>query len=445
MAEIREKIVKAYQFVLTDVWKIHPDDLSWKKSFLLKQLRIILLTVRGFHNDNCLLRASALTFYSLLSVVPVAAMAFGIAKGFGFEKFLEKWLFESFPGQEEVISQVILYANSYLESTRGGMIAGIGLGLLFWTVIKVLGNIEASFNAVWRVEKSRGFGRRFSDYLSIMLLGPVLLLLASSANVFITSQITMITEKIALLDMFSSIIFSLLKLTPLLLIWIMFSIMYILMPNTRVKLPCGVVAGFLAGAAFHIVQWGYITFQIGATRYNAIYGTFAALPLFLIWLQLSWIIVLFGAELSFASQNVHMHGFKEDAKRISPAFAKLLALRICTLILHGFSKAEKPLNARDIAKNLDMPIGLAHPILERLVESDVLSRIAPPDNSEAAFQPARDPALLTIHSVIDALENNGVDDLPVARTDELKTLSESMTALGETLEKSSANKHLKDI
>ncbi|MCP4691236.1 MAG: YihY/virulence factor BrkB family protein [Desulfobacterales bacterium] len=445
MTEIWAKILKAYQFVMTDVWRVHPGDLSFKKTFLLKQLRIIILTIRDFHKDNCILRASALTFYSLLSVVPVVAMAFGIAKGFGFEKMLEKELLEKFPGQEDIISQVIMFANSYLETTRGGMIAGVGMALLFWAVIKVLGHIEASFNAIWLVEKSRSFGRRFSDYLSIMLLGPVLLLLSSSANVFITSQITMITEKIALLDMFSSIIFSLMKFTPLLLYWVMFTIVYLLMPNTRVKLQAGGIAGFFAAAAFYVVQWGYIAFQIGAARYNAIYGSFAALPLFLIWLQLSWIIVLFGAELSFACQNVHMHGFKEEVKRISPAFAKLLALRICALIVQRFSRAESPLDAQGIAETLDMPIGPAYHILNRLVESDVLSRVDIPGNKAPAFQPARDAALLTVHAVIDALENNGEDHLPMAQSDELKTLSESLASFNTSLENSSANKLLSDI
>ncbi len=445
MAEIWAKIKSAYQFVMTDVWRIHSGDLSFKKLFFLEQLRIIILTIRSFRNDNCVLRASALTFYSLLSVVPVAAMAFGIAKGFGFEKFLEKWLFESFPGQDEIISQVIIFANSYLETTQGGMIAGVGLALLFWSVVKVMGHAEESFNVIWCVDQGRSFGRRFNDYLSIMLLGPFLMLLSSSANVYITSQIAIITEKIALLDMFSSIIFSLLKLTPLLLIWIMFSIMYILMPNTRVKLQAGVIAGFIAGVAFHLVQWGYIAFQIGAARYNAIYGTFAALPLFLIWLQLSWIIVLFGAELSFSIQNVHMHGFKEDVKRISPAFGKLLALRICALIVRGFTSSEKPLSAHRIAEILDMPIGLAHHILDRLVESDVLSIVSTREDKEPAFQPARDAALLTIHAVVEALENSGVDQLPVARTDELKTLSDSLEALNASLEKSPDNKLLKDV
>ncbi len=445
MVEIWAKIQRVYQFVMTDVWRIHPGDLSSKKTFFLQQLRVVMLTIRGFRNDNCVLRASALTFYSLLSAAPVAAMAFGIAKGFGFETFLETMLFESFQGQEKVISQLIHYANSYLESTRSDMIAGVGMALLFWSVVKVMSNAEESFNVIWCVERGRSLGRRFSDYLSIMLLGPFLLLLSSSVKVYIMSQITSITRRIELLDVFSPIILSLLKLTPLFLIWIMFSIMYILMPNIRVKLRSGVIAGFFAGSAFYIVQWGYIAFQIGATRYNAIYGTFAALPLFLIWLQLSWIIVLFGAELSFSIQNVHMHGFKEEVKRISPAFGKLLALRICTLIVQGFARAEKPLTAHRISQTLDMPIGLAHHILDRLVESDVLSIVASLDGKGSTFQPARDIDLLTVHAVVEALENNGVSHLPVGRTEELNSLSESLVAFSASLENSPANKRLKEI
>ena len=186
---------KMINFIKTDIWKIRLKDYSRSKSFFIKQLRILILAVRGFFEDNCILRASALTFYSLLSIVPIVAMAFGIAKGFGFQKLLEQQLFEKFPGQDEVMIQIVHYANSLLENTKGGMIAGIGVAFLLWSVIKLLGNIERSLNAIWKINKLRTFGRKFSDYLSIIIISPILVILSSSVTVFITTQITLITRK----------------------------------------------------------------------------------------------------------------------------------------------------------------------------------------------------------------------------------------------------------
>jgi len=241
-----------------------------------------------------------------------------------------------FSGQEEVLTTVISFANSLLANTKGGLLAGVGIMVLFWAVIKVLGNIEYSFNDIWGIKEGRTLGRKFSDYLSVMLLCPILMILASSVTVFITTQITLITAKVALLGMFSSIIFFVLKLLPYCLIWVLFTFLYIFMPNTKINFKSGILAGIIAGTLYQLVQWGYIVFQVGAAKYNAIYGSFAALPLFLIWLQLSWLIVLFGAELSFAHQNVDTYEFEPDSLNISDHFKKLLSLQTCHVLVKNF-------------------------------------------------------------------------------------------------------------
>jgi membrane protein len=210
-------------FITHGIWRIRLGTLPRNRSFLLKQLRIIILAFRGFAEDKCYLRASALTFYSLLSVVPAAALAFGVAKGFGLQKLLEKELIDKLKGQEEVVNQIVTFANSMLEETRGGLIAGIGVALLFWLTIKLLGNIEESFNDIWGIKQPRSYGRKLSDYLSVMLICPVLLILSGSITVFITTQITQITQKIDLLGAFSPIISLLLKTLPLCVIWLLFT------------------------------------------------------------------------------------------------------------------------------------------------------------------------------------------------------------------------------
>lgn len=415
------------------------------KYFLIKQLRILLLATRGFGQDQCPLRASALTFYSILSIVPVVAMAFGIAKGFGFQEVLEKQLLERFSGQEEVMIRVVDFAHSLLKNTKGGMIVSIGIVVLLWTVIKLLAHIEGSFNDIWEVKTPRSYGRKFSDYLSIILISPLLILMSSSATVFITTKITLITEKVALIGMFSPMIFFMLKLTPYFLVWILFIFTYILMPNTKVNFSAGFIAGIIAGTIFQAAQLAYILFQVGVAKYNAIYGSFAALPLFLIWMQLSWLIVLFGAEISFAYQYVDTYEFEPDRRQISPAFKRLLTLQIAHRVISTFSKGKMPLTASKLSQTLEIPIRLVLQLLDELVECEIFSITEIKGNEKLAYQPARDINIITIKSIIEALEQKGVDNIPVAQTPELQSLSEVLWTFSAEIEKSPANCLLKDI
>ena len=433
------------KFVTIDIWRFRARDLPKRKSFLIKLLRIFVLSIRGLIEDRGSLRASALTFWSALSVVPVVAMLFGIAKGFGFERTLERQLIEKLEGQEEVVSWIIKFAHSALETTRGGLIAGLGILILFWAIIKVLGNIEDSFNDIWGVKKGRPFLRKITDYLSLMMIGPVLLIMSSAATVLITSQIKIIVQKLSLLGAVAPFIFFLLKLLPYAAIWVLFIFMYLFMPNTKVRFGSGVLAGIIAGTLYQIFQWVYIGFQIGVAKYNAIYGGFAALPLFLIWLQVSWFIVLFGAEISFAHQNVHTYEFEPDCLRVSHSFKRLLSLRVVQLLVKDFSKGERWCDETEIAQKLEIPIRLVRQLLFELVEAGIISPVRLDDYDTSAYQPARSPEKLTINYVLNALENHGSDDIPVARSEELKSLSESLRSFDELIERSPANVPLRDI
>jgi len=442
---IRDGVARFFAFIQVDIWRIRLADLPFGKSFLIRQLRIVILAIRGYDEDRCLLRASSLTFYTLLSIVPIVAMFFGVAKGFGFERRLQAELFDRFPGQEEVLSQIISFSNSLLEQTQGGLIAGIGLLVLFWSVLKVLGHIEMALNDIWGIEESRSWGRKFSDYFSIMLISPILVLMSGSVTVFITTQVAQITQRVALLGIFSPLISILLKLIPYVLIWILFTILYIIMPNTKVNFKAGLLGGVVAGTLYQLAQWAYISFQIGAAKYNAIYGSFAALPLFLMWLQISWWIVLFGAELSFANQNVDTYEYEPDSLKVSPGFKRLLALQIAHLLIKKFENGDRPLTDSQISARLEMPIRLVHSVLFDLAESGLASEIKTKSDKEFAYQPARDINKMTIQYVLEALDQKGTADLPVAKTKDYRALSDALQKFGEAMEKSPANKLLKDI
>lgn len=436
---------KVLDFLKKDVWRISLKNMPKYKVILIKYLRIILLAFRGYDEDKVSLRSSALTFYSMLSVVPVVAMGFGIAKGFGFDKHLEQQITENFSEQQEVLDYIITFANRFLENTKGGIIAGIGIAVLFWSVMKVLGNIESSFNAIWNIRKPRVWFRKFSDYFSMMLIAPVLIILATSSNVFISTQITRITTEFDLLGMISPLIFFLLKLIPYVLFWLVLTIVYMIMPNTKVKFKSAFIAGIISGTIFVFVQWLYIYFQVGVSKYNAIYGSFAALPLFLIWLQMSWLIVLFGAEVSFAVQNVEKYEFEPDTHNLSAYSWKVITLMVAHLLIKNFAKGEKAMTAAEISKKLEIPIRLVYDIIYKLVDSNIISEISTQHEKENAYQPAQDINNISVRNTLNTLDHCGTDKILAIASTEKDQIIKILNDFDIVIQNSKGTMLLKDI
>jgi membrane protein len=425
-------------FLQHGLWRVRIRTLPKYQYVLFRQLRIVMLAIRGFAEDRCQLRASALTFFTLLSIVPVVAMAFGVAKGFGFDQHLESILMEKMHGQEEVMAQVLEFSNAMLANTKGGLIAGVGIALLFWAVIKLLGNIENSFNAIWGIKRGRSMGRKFSDYLSVMLICPLLLIVASSMTVFITSQVTMVAAQLAVLGPVSALILLSLKIIPYAIVWTLFTFIYLFMPNTKVSFSAGVLAGITAGTIYQCVQWAYIFFQMGVAKYNAIYGSFAALPMFLVWLQASWLVVLFGAEISFAVDNEETFELEHDSKHTSHRFKRLLSLKIVEICAKHFD-GQGPLDVRTIAGQLDAPIRLVRELLFELVEANVLSEVTDGNAKSERYQPAQDIGQLTLKHVLDLMDRHGNDDVTVVNEQALAGISQHMEALDTLVRQSSDN------
>ena len=439
------RTMEGIRFLRGDIWRIREKDLPRRKSLLLRTLRVVILSVRGVSSERVALRASALTFYSLLSVVPVAAMVFGIAKGFGFEGNLEGLLLSSLEGQEEIVRKIVDFAHALLEDVKGGFIAGLGLLILFYTIIKILSNIENALNDIWGIKKSRSLSRKITDYLSVMLIGPVLFFMSSTLTVFISGSVRQIVEGTSVLRVISPGISFLLQFLPFISLWLLFSFVYIFIPNTKIKFSSGILGGIIAGTLYHLFQWFYISLQIGVAKYNAIYGGFAALPLFFIWMQIGWLIVLFGAEIAFAHQNVETYEFEQECLTVSHAFKRLLSLRIVHLMVRNFWRGGKPYISRQIAHDLEIPIRLVNEILFELVASGLVSEVKADEGRGIAYEPARDPETMTIKNVVDTLEQHGSDDIPVAQTEELRQLSESLKTFSDLVEKAEANRKLKEI
>lgn len=390
-------------FLSVDMWQIRAQGLNRLQALALGLLRRGILIGNAFFTDNCGLRASALTFFSILSIVPVMALSFGISRGFGFEKMLQREFIERFPGHEEASREIIQFADSLLTSARSGVMAVTGIALLFWTIIKVLNHIETSMNAIWRIDHNRPLIRQFTDYLLMMIIGPLLILTSSSANVFISTQVSHITEAVPMLGIVSKPIFFALKFTPYLLIWLLFTLIFMVMPNTKVRLLPAFSAGVLAGTIFQMIQRVYILFQVGVAKYNAIYGSFAALPMFMIWINISWIIVLAGAEFSYVQQNYRELLNQKRLHRLSWHHRKLLLLLIMRQIAINFAQSGPPLTAGQIATTLNLPPALARGLIDRLLQANLASAVSPD-----GYQPACDIGLLTISYVLSKLDQNGL-------------------------------------
>jgi membrane protein len=438
-------IKKLQKFLKQDIWRIRRGEARGLRGRCIRLLRIFLISFSQFSSDMCSLRAAALTFFSLLSIVPVLAMSFGIAKGFGLDKLLREKLLENMQGQQEVFNRIISFAETMLDNTKGGLVAGVGVALLLWSVIQILGNIESSFNDIWGIKKQRSLGRKFTDYLSLMLIAPVLYIVATSATVFVASQITVITQKIAFLGAVAPLIMLGVKLVTFLLFGGLLTYLYIAMPNGKIHFKSALLGGIVAGVLYQIVQWIYIRFQIGVSNAGAIYGSFAALPLFLIWLQTSWRIVLYGAELAFSHQNEQTFEFEQDCLSASYEVRKLLSLRIAQACVARFSAGLKPLSAEDIAAELEMPVRLTRDLIFRLTEAGILTTAQGESERDRPYQPARDVGDMTVQFVIEQMEKAGTSNIPVAETPELEKLRGSLAVFAQTIQKLPENKLLKNL
>ncbi|MBP8958987.1 MAG: YihY family inner membrane protein [Bacteroidales bacterium] len=427
------------------IWHTPLSEFSKHKVTLIKQLRIVFIAARGFISNKVQLIASALTFYSMMSVVPIAAIAFGIAKGFGLEQSLEEQLIKNFQSQREVLDWLITIARNALDATRGGYLAGIGVVILFWSVMSLLDHIESSFNDIWEIRASRPWYRKFTDYLTIMLIAPVFMVLSGSITVFINTQLTEFILNSPILEELKPVVSFLIKFLPFVITWLILTVLYIVMPNTKVRFTSALIAGILAGTFLQFVQWLYIDLQFGITKLSAIYGSFAAIPLFLIWLQMSWIIVLLGAELSYANQNFTRYEFEKEALNVSYFHKKALTLMIMSKLVKNFAEGLPPLNAEELSRELKIPVRLVSDIIQDLDTAGLVSVVIKDDGKERLYQPALNIDRITINYVLSNLEKKGIEQKYLATNEEFEKVNSILEEFEKHIEKSKANILLKDL
>lgn len=381
------------------IWEQDPSAVGGVKGKLLRLLQFFGFVFSNFMANNALLRASALSFTTLLSFVPLLALAFSVLKGLGAQNKLAPLILKQVTaGSEEVVTRVI----SYIGNTNMGSVGAIGLAALLFTAISMLGSIEEAFNAVWGVRETRTFYRKFSDYLSVLVSAPLLLLAATSIATTLQSKwlIGWMMERTYIGDLF---LFAL-GLTPYLSVWIAIFLLYILIPNTRVRYPSAMLGAVLAGTLWEFAQWAYIHFQVGAGNYNAIYGTLAALPILMVWIFVSWTIVLFGMEVVAAHQNRAM--FRRDirGKEISHHFQELVALAVLRHIAEAFYLGRPGWAEQHLAAKLGLSSRVIRTTLEHLREEGFIIHAA---DGSGSYYPARDMCQVKVAEVLLSFRNRG--------------------------------------
>ena len=440
---IQAFLTRTIRFVTYDIWRITENEVSGLKELYINTIKTIILAIRGFKNENLQTKASALTYSTLLSIVPLLAVLLGVAKGFGFQGAVSQELIDYFPGHEAELNKAFEFVDSYLAQAQGGVIIGIGFILLFYTVINLISSIEDTFNDIWQIQKSRPWYRKISDYLALFLILPVLIMTSSGLSIFVS---TLQNSFLSQYFFFTPLMEIMLNVVPYIITTLAFTGLYVSLPNTKVRFVNGLLAGFIAGCAFQFFQFIYISGQIWVSKYNAIYGSFAALPLLLLWLKLSWLICLFGAELSYASQNVKKFSFERDSKNISRRYKDFLTLLIASLIVKRFVNGEKPYTADELSDAYRIPIRLTTQILYLLTELNIIIEVNYGDDDRVAYyQPAVDVNKITVSYLLTRMDEYGSENFKIDTSKLFSKEWETLLKTREDMVKANDNILLKDL
>ena len=390
--------------------------------------------------DLSFLRASALTFQSILAIVPFLAVMFGIAKGFGLETVLENILKSEFREQQQVIDYFIKFGYKLLEQTRGGLVAGIGTIFLLFTIMRLFSNTEDSLNFMWGVKEGRPLARKISDYTALILICPILIVLSSSITVFITTTLNKITESGTLPSHVGPLLLYAVPLIPYAMSTILFTLVYLIVPNTYVRLSSSLLAGFFAGSCYQILQATYINIQIQVSNAGAIYGSFAALPLFMMWLYLSWVIFLVGAQIVVIHQERLWDRRLMAPYRTLTYHERKLTYLACIKASVDAYLASEPICIKRLAEMMLMPERLVNELVEELVAKKILIKTVSDDGESLSIVPLHSPETLKMFDALHQAEGTCELRAPI-----IECFDKLLLAAGQEIERSDKNKLIKDV
>ena len=364
----------------------------------VRPLKLVIYTLEGLLAHGTMDMGAALTFYALISIVPVLALVFAVVNGFGLVESLVANLYSLLPQMPEVVDYIVDFANRALARTQGGIVATVSLLTLFWAVIRMFESIEINFNKIWEVKSTRNLVRKYCDYITVVIIAPLLWIVATSISSYARQMLGV--DSSVWLQLGS-------KIVSMVVVWAMFALIYLVLPNTKVRLRSALLAGIMAGSCFYAFQAIYIYLLKWMTSYSAIYGSFAALPLFLLWMQNSWSILLIGCELSFAIQNEKRFDEERMLPNVSPDDNRKLMIAITAFVARAFKRGEGAVPMVAIREGLALPTRIASKLVQQLVAAEVLNEVRCDEvEYDVAYAPARDITTLRICDVLAAVDSH---------------------------------------
>lgn len=423
---LRYYLLRLWRFLHLDMWRLTPEETPQSLRLFVSVIKVVYKTTLSFIDDNLMSKASSLTYSTVLSIVPMLAVIVGIAKGFGLQNAVKEALVESLPGQQEQLDFAFVYVENYLNQVQGGLFIGLGLGILLYTVLILIITVEDTFNDIWQAPHGRPWPRRILNYLGIFILLP-LVLTTSSLMTILTSAVrtTILGDVYILHKLFNGATL----LIPLLVSVTIFVCFYMFLPNVKVRFVPALISGILAGIAYQIFQTLYINGVIWISRYNAIYGSFAAFPLLLLWMQLSWTIVLYGAQLSYSIQNISSYAFGKTALRASRRYQDFVCILMMNCMLKRLDTGLRAYTIEELSAECKIPLRMSTSLIARMEEIGLIVSVRYPDDEEQSFyQPALSAERLSVAFLVKALDDYGSEDFRIDRRERYRAVWQAMLA-----------------
>ncbi len=378
-----------------------------RRHWWVNLIKTLNLSVQSFLSRDVQSQAMAMAFRTLLAMVPALALFFAIGRGFGLQNVLRNELYRLLPAQQTAIDYSLEYVDKYLSQSSEGLFVGVGIVVLLWTLISLMNGVETAFNRIWGVKSGRNLGRKLSEYTALMLLLPVVLMVAGGLSLAVSDSLRTLMGY----SFLSPIISAVMEVSSWIMTWLFFALVYFLIPNTKVKFANAFAAGVFAGTAFLLLQWLFVSGQMYVSRYNAIYGSVAFLPLLLIWLQFTFTITLAGAVVCYSSQNIFMFNFSDAIQHMSTSYRNRLSLAITAVVYQRFSSNQGPTELRMLVERYGIPYRLATIVADRLIAAGLFILVDTQNShQERAFQPALNPNDLTVAQVLKRLNALGAAD-----------------------------------
>ena len=416
---MKKKISDIVHFLRYDMWRMKASDFeSFFQRLGLEVIRTIVLVARGFGSKDLNDKAKSLTYSLIFAVVPILAMVVAVAKGFGVADVIETQLNASFLGETGMVPTIMAMVERYLETAQGGLFIGIGILILLWAVYSFFQSVETAFNKIWNVKNSRSILRQVTTYIAIVVLIPVVIVCSAGINIFVHSTVesTFHIEAVSHFLQTSGV-----KFLQFVMCWLLFTVMYVAIPNTKVRFLSALIPGIIMGTLFQLLQMLSVYLIAMLSRTSIVYGAFATVPILMTWLQYTSLLILIGAEMSYAIQNNEEFEYEQDLSKMSRRYKDYIMLHLLSEIIRRFENDEAPLTAHELAIRDHLPIRLVNQLLGRMTETGILREVYVEGEEEKSYQPGLDSHKISVGMVMSRIDQQGTEEFLQKSSKEMKS------------------------